>query len=119
MGDRLTQGPLARGIDKLDARTVSARPRGPSALLATTRSLRTDVSCLRTAISSPLRPARQAGVDEQTYLRPQRRSRHTRCRFVSYGPAWPNLKQAVKGMKEIIELAKAGRLPPLGEPTTD
>ena len=38
---------------------------------------------------------------------------------MSYGPAWPNLKQAVKGMKEIIELAKAGRLPPLGEPTTD
>ena len=36
---------------------------------------------------------------------------------MSYGPAWPNLKQAVKGMKEIIELAKAGRLPPLGEPT--
>ena len=29
---------------------------------------------------------------------------------------WPNLKQAVKGMKEIIELAKAGRLPPLDEP---
>ena len=36
---------------------------------------------------------------------------------MSYGPAWPNLKQAVKGMKEIVELAKAGRLPPLGEPT--
>jgi len=26
------------------------------------------------------------------------------------------LKQAVKGMKEIIELAKAGQLPPLDEP---
>ena len=54
---------------------------------------------------------------------------------MSYGPAWPNLKMAVrrqcqaqvikpigrstqvKGMKEIIDLAKAGRLPPLGEPT--
>ena len=35
---------------------------------------------------------------------------------MSYGPAWPNLKQAVKGMKEIIELAKAGQLPPLAEP---
>ena len=35
---------------------------------------------------------------------------------MSYGPAWPNLKQAVKGMKEIIELAKAGQLPPLDEP---
>jgi len=35
---------------------------------------------------------------------------------MSYGPAWPNLKQAVKGMREIIELAKAGRLPPLDEP---
>ena len=36
---------------------------------------------------------------------------------MSYGPAWPNLKQAVKGMKEIIDLAREGRLPPLGEPT--
>ena len=36
---------------------------------------------------------------------------------MSYGPAWPNLKQAVKGMKEIIDLARAGRLPPLGEPS--
>ena len=35
---------------------------------------------------------------------------------MSYGPAWPNLKQAVKGMKEIIELARAGRLPPPDEP---
>ena len=35
---------------------------------------------------------------------------------MSYGPAWPNLKQAVKGMKEIIDLAKAGQLPPLDEP---
>ena len=35
---------------------------------------------------------------------------------MSYGPAWPNLKQAVKGMKEIIDLARAGRLPPLDEP---
>ena len=35
---------------------------------------------------------------------------------MSYGPAWPNLKQAVKGIKEIIELAKAGQLPPLDEP---
>ena len=32
MGDRLTQGSLARGIGKLDTRSVSARPRGPSAL---------------------------------------------------------------------------------------
>lgn len=32
---------------------------------------------------------------------------------LSYGPAWPNLRAAVKGMKEIIDLAKAGKLPPL------
>mmetsp|Transcript_39263 Transcript_39263/g.70427 ORF Transcript_39263/g.70427 Transcript_39263/m.70427 type:complete len:152 (-) Transcript_39263:47-502(-) len=35
---------------------------------------------------------------------------------MSYGPAWPNLKQAVAGMKTIVQLAKEGRLPPLQEP---
>ena len=32
MGDRLTQGPLARGIGQFDVCAASARPRGPSAL---------------------------------------------------------------------------------------
>ena len=32
MGDRVTQGTLARGMSKLDARRARARPRGPSAL---------------------------------------------------------------------------------------
>jgi hypothetical protein len=32
---------------------------------------------------------------------------------MSYGPAWPNLKQAVAGMKDIIEMAKAVRSPRL------
>lgn len=32
---------------------------------------------------------------------------------MSYGPAWPNLKQAVAGMKDIIEMAKAVRSPSL------
>lgn len=35
---------------------------------------------------------------------------------MSYGPAWPNLKQAVEGMTALVALAKAGNLPPLVNP---
>ncbi len=56
---------------------------------------------------------RAVGFDRQQRLThsagPERAPRGTK--------QWPNLKQAVKGMKEIIDLAREGRLPPLGEPT--
>jgi len=35
---------------------------------------------------------------------------------MSYGPAWPNLKMAVQGMKQLIDKAKAGTLGPLSKP---
>merc|ERR1711862_540967 len=38
---------------------------------------------------------------------------------ISYGPAWPNLKQAVYGMKELVGLARKGELPPLKKPSIE
>ena len=35
---------------------------------------------------------------------------------MSFGPAWPNLHQAIAGMKEFVEAARAGTLPPLEGP---
>ena len=32
---------------------------------------------------------------------------------MSYGPAWPNLKTAIKGISTIVDLANADKLPPL------
>ena len=93
MGDRLTQGSLARGMSKLRRAPRSARPRGPSALPP--------------GIFFDVNPFHRRRFHKSPYIDKLR---------MSYGPAWPNLKQAVKGMKEIIELAKAGQLPPLDEP---
>ena len=138
MGDRMTQGSLARdGANWTRAprrRAHAARRRSP----ATTRSFRTDARCTRTPISSldlvrgaARRPAKtQLTCVEKNGcsmpgiffdVNPFHRRRFHKSPYIdklrmSYGPAWPNLKQAVKGMKEIIELAKAGQLPPLDEP---
>ena len=34
---------------------------------------------------------------------------------MSFGPSWDNLKLAIKGMSEVIELAKKGQLKPLSD----
>ena len=125
MGDRLTQGTLARGMSKLDARRARRAHAARRRSLATTRSFRTDVSCPRTPIGS-LRPVAETGpatisAVSLPLLNPFHRRRFHKSPYIdklrmSYGPAWPNLKQAVKGMKEIIDLARAGRPPPLDEP---
>ena len=51
-------------------------------------------------------------------VNPFQRRHYSRSLYVnhlrmSYGPAWPNLKQAIAGMHEIVGLARAGQLPPL------
>ena len=92
--------------------------------LAPTRSFRTDVSCPRTPVSSldlvrggpPSKKLSSLSLCEQSKQDAARTFVYIDKLRMSYGPAWPNLKQAVKGMKEIIELAKAGQLPPLDEP---
>ena len=138
MGDRLTQGSLARGMSKLDARRARRAHAARRRSLATARSFRTDARCPRTPISSldlvrgaARRPAKtQLTCVEKNGcsmpgiffdVNPFHRRRFHKSPYIdklrmSYGPAWPNLKQAVKGMKEIIDLAKAGQLPPLDEP---
>ena len=118
----MTQGSLARGMSKLRRAPRSARPRGPSALPSnheivsdgcelSPHAYRFVGSCDPTCDPHPQLEQTQ-GVAWPT----QSKQYDIDKLRMSYGPAWPNLKQAVKGMKEIIELAKAGQLPPLDEP---
>ena len=127
-------------MGKLDTRAVSARPRGPSALPSNHEIVSDGCELSPHAYkvlgprtrsptpskkSAPSLPAFEATnslpLPASATMNPFHRRRFHKSPYIdklrmSYGPAWPNLKQAVKGMKEIIDLARAGRLPPLDEP---
>ena len=71
----------------------------------------------------PPRSHRAALPSHQLADRVLRIHLHSRRRFhkspyidhlrMSFGPAWPNLHQAIAGMKSFVEAARAGTLPPL------
>ena len=81
VGDRMTQGSLARGIGKLYARPDVRTARRIFALVTT---IRKGMSCPCTAIRAcdPL-PTRTASRPSKPICDLSRRSRHTRCRFVA------------------------------------